>query len=159
MPLFVRLSATDWLEDAPKDKVPESWTLNDSIEVAKRFANAGVDFLDVSTGGNHALQHPHVKQAYQAPFAIEIKKAVGDKMAVSSVGNVDNATIANKLLEEDGLDAVMVARLFQKNPGLVFAWGDELGQAVQMPNQIRWGLVGRHSNQPAKPITDFPELM
>lgn len=159
MPLFVRISATDWLEEAPKDQVPESWTLEDSIELAKRFADAGVDLLDVSTGGNSPLQHPHVKQAYQAPFAIAIKKAVGDNMAVSSVGNIDNATIANQLLEKDGLDAVMVARPFQKNPGLVFAWGDELGQAVRMPSQIQWGFVGRHQKHPQKPITDFPELM
>ncbi|KAI7297039.1 hypothetical protein KC315_g18630, partial [Hortaea werneckii] len=49
-------------------------------------------------------------------------------------------------------------RGFQKNPGLVFAWADELGQQVQMPNQIRWGFKGRGS-KPVRPITEFPHLL
>lgn len=160
MPLFVRISATDWLEEAPKDKIAESWTVDDSVELAKRFADAGVDLLDVSSGGNSSLQHPHVGPGYQAPFAIKIKQAVGDKMAVGTVGSINDATLANKLLEKDGLDLAIVGRGFQKNPGLVFAWADELNQDVQMPNQIRWGFVGRHSQHAStKPITDFSELM
>jgi 2,4-dienoyl-CoA reductase-like NADH-dependent reductase (Old Yellow Enzyme family) len=118
MPLFFRISATDWLEEVPKDQIPESWTGEDTVKLAPLLAAAGVDLLDVSTGGNHPLQHPHVKPAYQAPFAIAIKKAVGDKMKVGSVGSIDNAHIANDLLEKDGLDIVTVGRGFQKNPGL-----------------------------------------
>ena len=49
---------------------------------------------------------------------------------------IDNAHLANDLLEKDGLDIITVGRGFQKNPGLVFAWADELGQHVQMPNQV-----------------------
>lgn len=119
MPLFMRISATDWLEDAPKDQIPESWTNADTVKLAPLLADAGVDLLDVSSGGNHPLQHPHVKPAYQAPFAIEIKKAVGNKMKVGSVGTIENAHLANDLLEKDGLDIVTVGRGFQKNPGLV----------------------------------------
>ena len=118
MPLFFRISATDWLEDVPKDQIPESWTGEDTVKLAPLLAEAGVDMLDVSTGGNHPLQHPHVKPAYQAPFAIDVKKAVGNKMKVGSVGSIDNAHIANDLLEKDGLDIVTVGRGFQKNPGL-----------------------------------------
>ncbi len=118
MPLFFRISATDWLEDVTKDQIPESWTGEDTVRLAPLLAAAGVDALDVSTGGNHPLQHPHVKPAYQAPFAIDVKKAVGDKMKVGTVGSIDNATIANDLLEKDGLDFVTVGRGFQKNPGL-----------------------------------------
>jgi 2,4-dienoyl-CoA reductase-like NADH-dependent reductase (Old Yellow Enzyme family) len=44
--------------------------------------------------------------------------------------------MANDLLEKDGLDIITVGRGFQKNPGLVFAWADELKQDVQMPNQV-----------------------
>ncbi|EMC99563.1 hypothetical protein BAUCODRAFT_29934 [Baudoinia panamericana UAMH 10762] len=143
MPLFLRISATDWLEEAPKDQIPESWTNQDTIKLAQQLAEEGVDLLDVSSGGNHPLQHPHVKPAYQAPFAIEIKKAVGDKMAVGSVGSIESGTLANDLLEKDGLDWIVVGRGFQKNPGLVFSWADELQQQVQMPNQIRWGYVSK----------------
>ena len=119
MPLFLRISATDWLEGAPKDEIPESWTGKDTVRLAPLLAQAGVDVLDVSSGGNHPAQHPHVKPAYQAPFAIDVKKAVGDTMKVGSVGSIDSAKLANDLLEKDGLDIVTVGRGFQKNPGLV----------------------------------------
>lgn len=53
---------------------------------------------------------------------------------------IDNAHLANDLLEKDGLDFVTIGRGFQKNPGLVFAWADELDVLVQMPNQVRFPL-------------------
>lgn len=80
MPLFVRISATDWLEEV--EEIKESWTVDQTAKVAQILAEKGVDLLDVSSGGNHPLQHPHVAPGYQAPFAKEVKKAVGDKMAV-----------------------------------------------------------------------------
>lgn len=134
MPLFFRISATDWLEEAAD--IPESWTADDTVKLAGILAEKGLDVLDVSTGGNHPAQHPHTGPAYQAPFAIKVKKALGDKLAVSVVGMIDNAQLANKLLEKDGLDIITVGRGFQKNPGLVFAWADELDVHVQMPNQV-----------------------
>ncbi|KXT08809.1 hypothetical protein AC579_8273 [Pseudocercospora musae] len=156
MPLFLRISATDWLEEVKE--IPESWTGDDTVKLAPLLAEKGVDLLDVSTGGNHPKQHPHVKAAYQAPFAIKVKQAVGNKMAVGSVGAIENAKLANDLLEKDGLDFVIVGRGFQKNPGLVFAWGDELGVHVNMPNQIRWGFGGRGKSA-GKPVTEVPELI
>jgi 2,4-dienoyl-CoA reductase-like NADH-dependent reductase (Old Yellow Enzyme family) len=121
MPLFLRISATDWLEEAPKDQVPESWTVEDTVKLAPLLAERGVDLLDVSSGGNHPLQHPHAGPAYQAPFAVKVKKVVGDKMAVGTVGMLENAHVANDVLEKDGLDLAIVGRGFQKNPGLVSA--------------------------------------
>lgn len=136
MPLFFRISATDWLEEAAD--IPESWTVDQTVKLAGILADKGVDVLDVSSGGNHPKQHPHTRPAYQAPFAVKVKKAVGDKLLLSSVGMIDNAHLANDLLEKDGLDIVTVGRGFQKNPGLVFAWADELGVEVQMPNQVSY---------------------
>lgn len=120
MPLFLRISATDWLEE--QSDIPESWTADDTVKLAPLLAERGVDLLDVSSGGNHPKQHPHTKPAYQAPFAIKVKKAVGSKMAVGSVGSINSAKLGNELLEKEGLDLVIVGRGFQKNPGLVFAW-------------------------------------
>lgn len=139
-PIWVRISGTEWLEEN-KD-FPESWTGEDTVRIAPILAEHGVDVLDVSSGGNHPAQHPHVGPAYQARFAKDVKKAVGDKMLVGTVGSIENGTIANQQLEE-GLDLTAVGRGFQKNPGLVFAWADELKTHVNMPNQIRWGFGGR----------------
>nr|POE64909.1 nadph dehydrogenase afva [Quercus suber] len=156
MPLFLRISGTDWLEE--QSEISESWTSEDTARLAPLLADHGVDVLDVSSGGNHPLQHPHVEPAYQAPFAAAAKKAVGDRMLVSTVGSIENATLAEKLLTRDNLDLVVIGRAFLKNPGLVFAWADELDQQVRMPNQIRWGFAGR-GNQEAKSIFEVPEML
>lgn len=137
MPLFVRISATDWLEEAKEIK--ESWTVEDTVKIGTILADRGVDLLDVSSGGNHPLQHPHTGPGYQAPFAKAVKEAVGDKMAVSAVGSITTGTQAEDLLHDMKLDAVFIGRQFQLNPGSVFSFADDLKVDVRMPNQVRWG--------------------
>jgi len=156
MPLFLRISATDFLEG--QDEFPESWTGEDTVKLAPLLAERGLDALDVSGGGNHPKQAAETKPGYQSSYAVKVKNAVGDKLIVGAVGMIENATLANKLLTSDGLDFVAVGRAFQKNPGLVFTWGDELSLRVNMPNQIRWGFAGRglHNTVPA---TSIPELI
>ncbi|KAJ5387873.1 hypothetical protein N7509_010414 [Penicillium cosmopolitanum] len=142
MPVFLRVSATDWLEeDMPNEP---SWRVEDTVRLAKALADSGtIDVLDISSGGNHRAQHIHAKPAFQAPFAIEVKKAVGDKIKVGSVGMIDSAQLANCLLENNGLDFVLVGRGFQKNPGLVWTWAEDLDVEIAMANQIRWGFSSR----------------
>ena len=112
MPLFLRISATDWL-DTQKDEFPESWTQADTAKLAPLLAERGVDLLDVSTGGNHPSQKIITGESYQAPFAKAVKEKVGDSLLVSTVGSITNGPQAQKLLEE-GLDVVFVGRFFQK---------------------------------------------
>jgi 2,4-dienoyl-CoA reductase-like NADH-dependent reductase (Old Yellow Enzyme family) len=140
MPLFLRLSATDWLDH--EGYSGESWTVADSVRLAPLLAARGVDLLDVSSGGNHPKQKIKLGPGYQAPFAKEIKKAVGDSMAVGTVGLITSGKQANTLLEE-GLDLAIAGRMFVKNPGLVWAWAEELGVEINVANQIRWGFGGR----------------
>ena len=66
MPLFLRISATDWLEHEPEI---ESWRTEDTIKLAEILATRGVDVLDVSTAGNHPNQKIDMgapASAYQA---------------------------------------------------------------------------------------------
>ena len=63
-------------------------------------------------------------------------------MAVATVGTITNGKQANQLLEE-GLDVAIVGRMFQKNPGLVWTFAEELGAQINIANQIRWGFGGR----------------
>ena len=158
MPLFLRLSATDWLEEV---KDIDSWKVEDSVRLAGIIAERGVDLLDVTSGGLHPKQHIHsgpVGNAYQAvslsphttcspdqclihsqPFAKAIKDNVRDKLLVSAVGSIRSGKQANQLLEE-GLDAVMVGRYFQKNPAMVWTMAEELGVEISIANQIAWGV-------------------
>lgn len=140
MPLFLRISATDWLEEEPE--IAESWKVEDTVRLAEIIADMGVDLLDVSSGGLHPKQKLKTGPGYQAPFAKAVKEKVGDRMAVGTVGTITSGKQAQRLLEE-GLDLAIVGRMFQKNPGLVWAWAEELGVSINVANQIRWGFGGR----------------
>jgi 2,4-dienoyl-CoA reductase-like NADH-dependent reductase (Old Yellow Enzyme family) len=140
MPLFLRLSSSDCLDHDGYDG--ESWTLKDSVKLAEILAVRGVDLLDVTSAGNHPAQNIHVSPGYQAPAAKAIKEAVGDKMAIGVVGMITSGKQANGFLEQ-GLDFAVSGRGFLKNPGLVWAWAEELGVEVNVANQIRWGFGGR----------------
>ncbi|KAF2009549.1 FMN-linked oxidoreductase [Aaosphaeria arxii CBS 175.79] len=139
MPLLLRISADDWLSEAGI----EGWTIDQSVKLAEIVATKGVDLIDVSSGGLHEKQHIHSKPGYQVPFAKAIKDKVGDKLLVGTVGSITEGKQANGYLEDENLDLVLVGRAFQKNPGLVWAWADELGVEARWANQIRWGVRGR----------------
>jgi 2,4-dienoyl-CoA reductase-like NADH-dependent reductase (Old Yellow Enzyme family) len=153
MPLFVRISATEWLDNNP-EWTGESWTVDESVKLAKILAERGVDVLDVSSGGNHRLQKVVGGLGYQAPAAKKIKAAVGDKMFVSTVGSIKDGVLAEKLLtgsDEEGdtpLDLIGAARMFQKNPGLVWQFADDLGVDIHVAHQIGWGFGGRATKKP-----------
>ena len=140
MPLFLRISATDWLED--ESSIPESWKLEDTVRLAEVLADMGVDLLDVSSGGLHPAQKVKAGPGYQAPFAKAVKEKLGDKLAVGTVGSITTGKQANQLLDE-GLDLAIAGRMFQKNPALVWQWAEELGVQINVANQIRWGFGGR----------------
>lgn len=63
MPLFLRISGTDFLE-AQEDM--ESWKVEDTVRLAPTLAELGLDLLDVSGGGTSSLQHAHVGPGYQS---------------------------------------------------------------------------------------------
>ncbi|KAH8201805.1 hypothetical protein TruAng_004069 [Truncatella angustata] len=148
MPLFVRISATDWLAANPEYQGP-SWSVEDSAKLALLLAERGVDVLDVSSGGTHVLQKPISGPGYQAGFAKQIKETVGNKLLVSSVGNIKTGELAEQLIlggkdaNDTPLDLIAAARPFQKNPGLVLAWADDLDVAISVAHQIGWGFRGR----------------
>ncbi|KAL3473259.1 hypothetical protein BJX99DRAFT_234147 [Aspergillus californicus] len=140
VPVFLRVSATDWLEE---NLPAESWKLSDSVRFATALADQGaVDLIDVSSGGVHAEQKIKGGPAFQAPFADAIKAAVGDKLLVATVGTITNGKQANGLLEA-GLDVVLVGRGFQKDPGLAWTFAQHVDAEISMASQIRWGFTKR----------------
>ncbi|KIJ61509.1 hypothetical protein HYDPIDRAFT_96213 [Hydnomerulius pinastri MD-312] len=141
MPLFLRVSATEWLEEALADE--PSWRIEDTVKLAGILAEHGVDFLDVSSGGNHPKAVVKAGVAYQAPFAYAVKQAVGDKLVVGSVGTIANGNVAQGILDKGQADVVLVGRHFQKNPAAVWAFAQDLGVAIKIAHQIEWGFGGR----------------
>ncbi|KAH9939934.1 hypothetical protein B0H21DRAFT_697966 [Amylocystis lapponica] len=147
MPLFVRISGTDWLENALPNG--SSWRSEDTARLAPILAEHGVDLLDVSSGGTHkdaSMSLIDTKTAYQVPLAEAAKKAVGDKLLVSAVGSIKTGHLAEEVLQKGQADAIFVGRGFQKNPGLVWAFAEELGVTITVAHQIEWPFAGRGSS-------------
>ncbi|KAK3489466.1 NADPH dehydrogenase [Neurospora hispaniola] len=166
MPLFVRVSATEWMEYTGQP----SWDLQQTIELAKILPDLGVDLLDVSSGGNNKDQKINVHTYYQIDMAEQIRAAVheaGKQLLVGAVGLVTSAEIAKETVQEkeDGrvtiqrengaktrADMVLVARQFLKEPEFVLTVADELGVDVKAPVQY---LRGPLSSRPKK-LTTVP---
>ena len=70
-PLFVRVSATDWMKGG--------WDIDETIELARRLSGLGVDVIDCSSGG--MVPHAAIPTApgYQVPFAERIKRRGRDR--------------------------------------------------------------------------------
>lgn len=107
------------MEEALPDE--PSWRAEDTVRLASILAEHGVDFLDVSSGGNHPKAIIKGGPAYQAPFAHAVKQAVGDKLVVGSVGSIANGVVAQEVLDKGQADVVLVGRFFQKNPAAVWS--------------------------------------
>lgn len=126
MPLFVRISATDYTEGG--------WDLLQSIELAKLLKVQGVDLIDVSSGGNVAGATIPVGPGYQVPLSAAIRAQV--ELATSAVGLITNSAQAEAILAAGQADAVMVARAFLRNPRWALAAAEELGESITWPVQL-----------------------
>nr|AAX07634.1 NADH-dependent flavin oxidoreductase-like protein [Pyricularia grisea] len=157
MPLFVRISATEWMEYAGEP----SWDLEQSTQLAKLLPNLGVDLLDVSSGGNSVAQKIELTPYYQIDLAAKIREAVGDRLLIGAVGNINTADIARDVVDEQGAekvaeakqthdtievvseshggktkaDLVLIARQFLREPEFVLRTAHNLGVNVQWPHQ------------------------
>ncbi|GBE88889.1 NADPH dehydrogenase afvA [Sparassis crispa] len=143
MPLFLRISATDWLEESLPNE--PSWRIEDTVRLSSILAEHGVDLLDVSSGGTHPMQKVKGGLGYQAPFSEAVKKENGDKLLVGAVGSITDGKLAESILTKGQADVVFVGRGFQKNPGLVWTFAEELGTTITMTHQIVWPFFGRGS--------------
>ncbi|HLQ37854.1 MAG TPA: bifunctional salicylyl-CoA 5-hydroxylase/oxidoreductase [Planctomycetota bacterium] len=108
-PLFVRLSATDWLE-------PRGFTQGESVEFARMLKDHGCDLIDVSTGGNSPESKPEYGRMYQVPFAERIKYEAG--IPVMTVGGVMGIDHVNTIVGAGRADLCALARAHLNDPYL-----------------------------------------
>src|SRR5579872_1219552 len=106
LPLFVRISASDWVEGG--------WTVEDSSVLARELKALGVDLVDASSGGIV----PHAKIAvgpgYQVPFARHIRDVA--HILTGAVGLITDAHQANEIIASGGADVVLLARELLRQP-------------------------------------------
>jgi 2,4-dienoyl-CoA reductase-like NADH-dependent reductase (Old Yellow Enzyme family) len=132
-PVFVRISATDWLPDR------NSWDVDDSKRLAVILSEMGVDLLDVSAGGIHPDQQiPPYTTGYQVPFAEEIRahlRANDATMAVGAVGCIAMAEYADELIRNGRADLAIVGREHLRDPRFTLNAVQQLGEEVAWPDQ------------------------
>ena len=125
-PLFFRVSATDWLEEA-------GWTPDDTVRFASELHAHGIDLLDVSTGGNAPGVRIPTGPGYQVPFAARVRNET--PMPVAAVGLITDAGQAAKILANGEADAVFLGRELLRNPSWALHAARELGGEAHIPDQ------------------------
>ena len=125
LPLFVRVSATDWAEGG--------WNLDESVELAKRLKTLGVDLIDCSNGG--AVPHAKIElgPGYQVPFARAIRERAN--IATGAVGLITTAQQAEEIVARGDADAILLARKMLHDPYFALHAARELGVDVPWPVQ------------------------
>ncbi len=99
-PMSVRISATDWAEGGV--------TGDDAVEIARAFADAGVDLVDVSTGQTVRDAAPIYGRMFQTPFSDQVRNEA--RVATMCVGNITTADQANTILAAGRADLVALGR-------------------------------------------------
>ncbi|KAG0649667.1 NADPH dehydrogenase afvA [Hyphodiscus hymeniophilus] len=105
--IFLRISATDFLEDTDLGRELGSWVVEDTIKVAKELPALGVDLLDVSSGGNSPLQQIDgmYAKSYHVKIASRIRSAVhteGLKLLIGAAGLITDAEQARDIVQQAG---------------------------------------------------------
>lgn len=125
LPLFVRISATQWTEGA--------WDENDSVQLAKCLKAQDVDLIDCSTGGNISGAKVPVAPGYQVPFASKIKADAG--ILTGAVGLITSARQAEEILENEKADLIFLGRELLRSPYFALHAAQELQVAGVWPDQ------------------------
>jgi 2,4-dienoyl-CoA reductase-like NADH-dependent reductase (Old Yellow Enzyme family) len=124
-PLFVRISATDWIDGG--------WDIQQSVELARQLKELGTDLIDCSSGGNV----PHAKipagPGYQTPFAQKIRREAN--ILTAAVGMITSPIQAEHIIGTAQADAVILARELLRDTYWPLRAARELGQPISWPVQ------------------------
>lgn len=135
--VFVRISATDWLDDR------DSWDVNQSARLADDLYDAGADLIDVSSGGIHPDQNIEwTGPNYQLRFAEHIRNKRETNIKVGTVGGITSAEQADAIIRNDRADLVIIGRKFLRDPYFPLHAAQELGceESVDVPVQYQRGF-------------------
>jgi 2,4-dienoyl-CoA reductase-like NADH-dependent reductase (Old Yellow Enzyme family) len=125
LPLFVRLSASDWAEGG--------WNIEASVQLAHILKRKGIDLIDVSSGGLVHYQKITTGPAYQLPFASRIKKETG--ILTGTVGMITTAIQAETILMNGDADMIIMAREMLRQPYFPLQAAHELKDKIDWPVQ------------------------
>ncbi|MBD1553672.1 NADH:flavin oxidoreductase/NADH oxidase [Pseudomonas typographi] len=117
LPVFVRVSATDWVEDG--------WNPDETVELARQLRELGADLIDVSSGGTAASAEIPTGPGYQTRFAERVRKEAD--IATGTVGMITDPAQAEHILRTGQADLIFLARELLRDPYWPLHADDELG--------------------------------
>ncbi|MEP6908284.1 MAG: oxidoreductase, partial [Pseudoxanthomonas sp.] len=127
LPLWLRISATDWAEGG--------WDIEQSIELARVVRELGVDLIDVSSGGLVPGVKIPVGPGYQVDFAARIRKEAG--IATGAVGMITEPQQAEAIIASGQADIVLLAREELRDPYWPRRAAKALGVEMESPPQYQ----------------------
>jgi 2,4-dienoyl-CoA reductase-like NADH-dependent reductase (Old Yellow Enzyme family) len=125
LPLFVRISATDWAGGG--------WDIEQSVELARALRPLGVDLVDCSSGGMVPGAQVPVGPGYQVPFAERIRRESG--ILTGAVGLITEPPQAEDIIREGRADLVLLAREMLRDPYWPLRAARVLGRPTTWPAQ------------------------
>ena len=140
LPLFMRISATDWVEGG--------WDVDQAVELARQVKPLGVDLLDCSSGGTAPKAVIPMGPGYQTPFAERIRREVG--IPTGAVGLITDPFQADHVIRSAQADVVILARAMLRDPYWPLTAARALGQTISWPAQyLRATAPNTPPRQPA----------
>jgi 2,4-dienoyl-CoA reductase-like NADH-dependent reductase (Old Yellow Enzyme family) len=133
LPVFARISATDWAEGG--------WDADQSVVLADRLKELGIDLIDVSSGGLVPKARIPVSKGYQVPFARRIRCEA--KVMTGAVGLITEAEHANEIVTAGDADLVFLARELLREPYWAFKAQQELGADASWPISYGYAVKRR----------------
>ena len=146
-PMSVRISATDWAGGGI--------TGEESVEIARMFADDGCDLIDVSTGQTTADSAPIFGRMFQTPFSDQIRNEAG--LATMCVGNITTADQVNTIVSAGRADLVALARPHLADPSFAMKAASWYGADVHCPPQYLAGKeqLFRNALREREELTDL----
>lgn len=133
LPLFVRISATDWVDGG--------WDVEQSIVLATKLKSVGVDLIDCSSGGLVPHARIPVGKNYQVPFASRIRQAA--KILTGAVGMITDPHQADEIITSGCADLVFLAREMLREPYWAIKAEQALNQEPHWPSQYGYAVKRR----------------
>jgi 2,4-dienoyl-CoA reductase-like NADH-dependent reductase (Old Yellow Enzyme family) len=131
--VFVRISATDWVEGG--------WDADQSVILAARLREAGIDLVDVSSGGAVPRARIPVGRGYQVPFARRIREEAG--IPTGAVGLITEIAHANEIVTGGDADLVFLARELLRQPYWALSAQHEMEQEPSWPTPYGYAVKRR----------------
>lgn len=125
LPLFVRISATDWVEGG--------WDIDQSVILARRLKEIGIDLIDCSSGFAVPDEPVPFGPGFQVPFAARVRAEAG--IASGAVGLITEPFQAEQIVATGQADTVLLARQMLRDPYWPLHAAKALRVDVAWPNQ------------------------